>query len=385
MAIEIKQNKFYEIRPAKDVSKVVQVGWGADSNGDTFEIYPPSREGGDWQKFLIFPLDDDYYAIVCKNSGLMMKVSRDDNDNGRWIEQWEWLDEEWEQARESVYFEDRGSNTYAFQYKGTGKYMALSNRSTHDGNVCEQWEWQGGDWQYWKLTELSDSIVLPRVETYPPPVAPDYDPIGGINQVLPEKSPTVTTNTALLPFFMVNDPYYTNVLQKFKSNPYYLLVKKQYYEKIAYQILSPSEVYSYTETSGITETEQKEFEQTVSMTIGMDYGLQYKKFSASLKYEISNSIRTLVSNTVQHSKETTTTRTITNPLTQSASWTQYQLVTEYQVLRANGTPVDSPWSVKQENHSVSRFYPNAQSVLESTKQKELFEALKNKKTKCFLQ
>lgn len=385
MAIEIKQNKFYEIRPAKDISKIVQVGWGANSMGDTFEVYPPGRYPADWHKFLIVPLDDDFYAIVCKNSGLVMKVSRDDNNDGRWIEQWEWLDEEWEQARESVFFQEVGSNTYALLYEGTGKYMTLSGRSSHDGNVCEQWEWEDGNWQHWKINELSDSIVLPEIETALPPVAPDYDPAGGINQVLPEKSDTVITDTALLPFFMVNDPHYTDALKKFQNNPYYLLVKKQYYEKTASQILAPSEVYAYTETSGITEIEQNEFEQIVNMSIGMDYGLQFKKFSASLKYEISNSIRTLISKSIERRTETATTRTITNPLAQPASWTQYQLVTEYQVLRANGTPLDSPWSVKLDNHSVSRFYPNTTSLLESTTQRELLEALKNKLTKCCLQ
>jgi hypothetical protein len=359
MDFQLVQNKYYEIRPVKDLAKIVQVGWGADTPGDTFEVYPPGRYDANWHKFLIYPLDDSHYAIVCKNSGKVMKVSRDDNNNGRWIEQWDWLPDAFGQARESVYFQSVTSDTHALKYKGTGKYMTLSNRSVNDGNVCEQWEWQNGDWQYWKLVPLSEGITLPSVPTAPPPVAPNYDPAGGLDQSLPEKSETVVTEYALLPFFMVNDPHFSDVLKKFQSNPYYLLLKRQFYAKVFKEILIPGQTITYSVATGIRETEQREFEVTVSMTVGMDYGLNFKKFSTSLQWEISKQIRTLVSTSTEESKEINISRTMTNTAAHTISFTVYQLVTEYQALRSDGTSVGGPWRVKSANDTVTRVYPIA--------------------------
>jgi hypothetical protein len=136
-------------------------------------------------------------------------------------------------------------------------------------------------------------------------------------------------------------------------------LKRQFYAKVFKEILIPGQTITYSVATGIRETEQREFEVTVSMTVGMDYGLNFKKFSTSLQWEISKQIRTLVSTSTEESKEINISRTMTNTAAHTISFTVYQLVTEYQALRSDGTSVGGPWRVKSANDTVTRVYPIA--------------------------
>src|SRR5690242_19522683 len=102
----LKLDKFYQISPVISPGKIVQVGWGADSDGDVLEQFPPDRYQDAWHQFLFVPLDYGNYAIVCKNSGKVVSVSHRDNGDGRWIEQWDWLSDVNDQEAQHIKLND---------------------------------------------------------------------------------------------------------------------------------------------------------------------------------------------------------------------------------------------------------------------------------------
>ncbi|MGC9299134.1 RICIN domain-containing protein [Bacillus cereus] len=380
----LKLDKFYQISPVISPGKIVQVGWGADSDGDVLEQFPPDRYQDAWHQFLFVPLDYGNYAIVCKNSGKVVSVSHRDNGDGRWIEQWDWLSDVNDQEAQHIKLNDTpNSGTYYFQFQHSGKYMAVSWRNSNDGNYMEQWQFEGKDWQQFKVEELSNSITLPTATIKPRPVAPDYTGTN-INETLPESSEKAITAASLVPFFMVDDPFYNDSATQFNASPYYLLEKTEQWIRISTNIVSPGDKIVYTRKVGISEAHQTTMQSTVDMSLGVDIGLQFRALSGALSANISTQLSMTESTTTTQMKEETITREILNNADESDSFTIYQLETQFHLKRSDRSYVIDPWAARFERDTVTRSYlqsiQTTDNTLRAETSAELQKRLINKKS-----
>ncbi|TKH17139.1 hypothetical protein FC697_22490, partial [Bacillus wiedmannii] len=93
--------------------------------------------------------------------------------------------------------------------------------------------------------------------------------------------------------------------QKIQQAPYYLFYKKQYWLQTDYATITPGQTHTTKYEYGITETDQESMTTSVEMSIGFDAGLQFKMFSSSLSYTITEQLQTYVSTTTEEMTQQT--------------------------------------------------------------------------------
>ncbi|MGF9816381.1 RICIN domain-containing protein, partial [Bacillus toyonensis] len=316
-------------------------------------------QGSNSQKFMVYPLNGDYYALSSKVSGKTFDVRNHSMDDLAIIVQNTW------QGSQSQQFHPSQEETdyFSVQCRHSGKVWDVRNESMDNDAIIQQYTWKGINGQKFNFSPV-ESILVPSTPVYPPPPVPEYE---DIDDILPTFSEKVVTNYTLAPFFAVNDPYYPNENQQIQTNPYYLYVKKQYWEKVASVKAIPGQEFNYTVTSGMTHEDQNIVSTTVGHTIGADLGFQFGKSegrhsSASLSYQYTTQLGTVESTSDTTLEEKTEGYKYTNTGDFTVAWSMYILVSEYSLERSDGTLVNEPWIVKDEHTLSTSSYPPSLAV-----------------------
>lgn len=250
------------------------------------------------------------------------------------------------------------ANEGSIAVKRTGQVWDVMDGSTKDKTPIIPYNYSGSSNQKFTLERSgSVSINLPTIGTLPP--APDFK-TNDINEELPDDTPPVITHATYMPYFMVKDPYY-NAQQKIKNTPYYILVRRQYWQKVTQRILAPSDTYDYTETTGVSRTDQTSMTETTEISIGADLGFMFKGFSLGLSASITKSLSVTKSTSTTESTEITQKVVYTNPFKHQIAYAKYMLINEYYVTRANGEMITSGdasyWKVPDPSRTVARIIP----------------------------
>jgi len=346
------QNQFYKI-----VNKPHGVVTDFDAGDKQHNVVAWPWHGGNSQRWMFVPLNNNYYAMVSKFG---VVADFDTGDPQHAVDAWPW---------------HGGDSQQWFLHDLEGGYQKISNKLTglvvdydagNPKHLVTAWPWHGGDSQRW-LPEAVESFNLPSVPTYPVPAVPQY---GNINDILPDFTEKVATQYTLAPFIAVDDPYYSDGQQQLKTNPYYLYIRKQYWKRVASHTLAPNETHKYIQTTGMTQEDQNIVSKTVGHTIGVDVGFQFGKedkahSSASLSYQYTTQLATHESHTTTQMTEETKELSIFNSNPYIVAWTKYVLVSEYSVQRSDGTLVREPWTVTDPNTTSSSYYPTSAKLLDS--------------------
>ncbi|MEW9575851.1 hypothetical protein U9K47_10455, partial [Bacillus toyonensis] len=248
-------------------------------------------------------------------------------------------------------------NNYAIVNKSNGLVVTPNGMNTQPTNL-DDWYWENKDPQRWK-PEYVGSFSLPSIATSPLDPPPEYEYAG---QVLPDYTPETVTNYTLAPSIAVVDPWYNDQQKMQTGNEYYLYVREQYWLKVFDHTFAPDERFMYTQISGIKDTDLNTVSKTVSHTYGADAGLMFGKegtasLSASMSYQYSEELM------IQETKVNEELRVVekelefSNSYDQTVSWTKYILVNRFYIQRADGTIVNEPWTVTDENTTRSVSYP----------------------------
>lgn len=177
--------------------------------------------------------------------------------------------------------------------------------------------------------------------------------------MLPEYTDKVVTHYELAPCIAVGDPFYNDQQKIQKGNEYYLYVREQYWLRVAHHTLAPGESHTYTQVSGIKDTDVNSMTKTVSHTFGTDAGLSFKSdsVSAGMSYQYSEELQ--IHETRVNEKMTLKQEELTkgNDENFTVAWTKYILANRFYVQLADGTIVNEPWTMTDPHTTRSVTYP----------------------------
>lgn len=341
---------FYKIRTF--CGKYIDIQDGSTANEKAAFQYTVNNS--DNQRFLIFTLDNNYSVLAAKHSGKVLDVMDLPNFPGLpdMLIQYDF-----QNGDNQKFFI---ANDGAIAVKRTGQVWDVMNGSTKDRTPIIPYNYSGSSNQKFKL-ELSGtaSVKPPQLGTLPN--APDFR-TNDLNEILPDNTTPVITHATYLPYFMVKDPYY-NAQQKMQNSPYYILVRRQYWEKITQRIVGAGESYKFEQTTGVSRTDQTSMTETTEISIGADLGFMFKGFSAGLSTSITKTLSVTKSTSTTESTSKTETVTDSNPFMHTIARAKYMLINEYYVTRANGQLITSGdaayWKVPNPTQTVTRTIPRS--------------------------
>ncbi|EOO12646.1 MULTISPECIES: RICIN domain-containing protein [Bacillus cereus group] len=342
--MEIKKDTYYKM-VNRNSGLVADVAGRSTSNSAYLEQYP--WQGETFQQWLVFQLNGGLSAIVNRNSGLIADVAGRSTSNSAHLEQYPWQGETFQQWS----FEEV-DGYYKIVNQNSGLVADVTGRSTSNSTHLEQYQWQNETFQQWSLEEV-ETIALPSVDTQELPDPPQYT---SLDDNLPDSTDPVITAYTLMPCIMVDDNGWSAV-SKINQGPYYMLTKTQYWKKIDSHTFAPSAQYTSKTTYGMSEEDQESMTQTTSISVTADAGFSFGKMSSSISGTVTNELQVSQSTTTDKMTTQENDETITNDHDYEVAWSLYALVTEYELKRADGTSVTSPWTVINKHDERESYYP----------------------------
>nr|WLN44374.1 Tpp insecticidal protein [Bacillus thuringiensis] len=304
------------------------------------------------QNFLIFTLDDGYSIIAAENSGKVLDISQHSLIKGILIQ---------------FGFGNADNQKFLISNNGTiavkhsGKVFDIPGASTSNDAPVIEYNFNNAVNQKFTFERVKNfQVPSPSIGTLPP--APDFK--NDINELLPDRTNPIITSFSNIPYIMANDKTF-NSHQQIQSSPYYKLVKIQYWEKVTQRILGPQDSYDYKKTKGISRTDQVSMTETVSMSVGVDFGFMFKGFSASLSTKITRELSVTKSTSTTEMTEETYTESYKNPFNYELARAQYMLVNEFYVARMDGTRITANWTLRDNTQTVTRIFPKSKSSTDS--------------------
>ncbi|MCD2338586.1 MULTISPECIES: RICIN domain-containing protein [Bacillus] len=339
---------FYKIRTF--CGKYIDIQDASTANNKAAIQYTANNNNN--QKFLIFTLDNNYSVIAAKHSGKVLDIM--DIPLGPGLP-FMLIQYDFQNGDNQKFFI---ANDGAIAVKKTGHVWDVKSGSTKDDTPIIPYNYSGASNQKFSLENSGTASVKPP-ELGDLPNSPDFK-TNDLNEILPDNTTPVITHATYLPYFMVKDPYY-NTQQKMQNSPYYILVRRQYWEKISQRIVGAGESYKYEQTTGVARTDQISMTETTEIAIGADLGFMFKGFSANLSTSITKTLSVTKSTSTTESVSKTETVTDSNPFMYTIARAKYMLINEYYVTRANGQLITSGdatyWKVPNPNQTVTRTIP----------------------------
>nr|WMI32936.1 insecticidal protein [Bacillus thuringiensis] len=318
------------------------------------------------ERFFLHPLDNNYYAMINVNSGKVIDISGNQTGNNANIQQYEWLGEA---PSEFWYFHREADGYYVIESKHSGKVLDIKGNSTANNANVQQYEFLHDAPSERFAVEEAGSVSLPSINTQPLSPVPQYETI---NDQLPEETERVVTAFTIVPAISVKDPHYGgDTARQIKENPYYMVVKKQWWKKQEAYVLAPSEKYTFETKTGIKQTDQETATKTVSWSIGADMGFSFKGFSLGMSSQYSTQLQTSISHTTEQLKEEVNRHEIINPFSERMAYSRYILTTEYSVQRKNGTIVNAPWTMTDKTKAHAVTFPKSKENVSNDNTKQI--------------
>ncbi|WP_176512396.1 RICIN domain-containing protein [Bacillus cereus] len=341
----------YNIALGTDPSLVFDILGNSTEFGSIVGLYAKGQNSIN-QQFFFFELDGGRMAIVPRNSGRPLEPGFGATPDTL-IVQGEWTglsSQQWglqDKTASSVHIFNQSNGLVVSYGRNDQDQFPELNTPNPSGPAPER---------AWYLEPAYQAILpnfVPTTSIYSPP---QYS--SGIYEVLPDQSEVATVSNALIPCILVNDGALSPET-KVQQSPYYLLIKQQFWQKAAFGTVSPNSIREFSFKAGTTFEDQKSMSDTINMTVGGDFGLQFNEVSTNAKFGISQQIQTAVSTTNEELSELTETLSYNNIQKDTLVGVSiYQLVTRYVLYRANGSLVAQPW----------KFIDNASAVTVITEQ-----------------
>ena len=307
---------------------------------------------GDHQQFIFFQMDDGRFAISDKSSGRVLEwftvVGGYEICSAYWTGNY---DQQWTQryVNPDQFVLINGDKQMIACGSGINSRVKISTINPNLGNP------------YSVLTPTSPYSTIRM------PVLPNKEPlpavpiITSLNQVPPAESVKAISGGTLVPCIMVNDPAYSASI-KIKDNPYYVLVKRQYWKRLWTYVFPPGYEQKFTEKTGISSTTQTSIKRTVNMSINADFKPGFLPSLEPIKLGVTAGLETTITQTNTELRETILEETYKNPNTFDTAWVRYALATELELIRPYNNTSVGKWSYIDNTVKRDQSYPPQQTL-----------------------
>jgi hypothetical protein len=346
-----EKNKVYYLRNQHS-QRVAGVEGGPNNTQNGKRLLQWLPAGAADHKWLIFSLDGGLYAIVSRNSGYVIAIEGGhpkNTQNGANIFQWYWSN-----ADDQKWSFTSSSNAYNIVSHKSGRVIGVwgGSNNTKNGQPLILWDAGAGD-RRWTF-EAIETINLPA--TPAKGTLPDIPHFTSTGQNLPDRTDQILTAFSDFPCIMVNDTW--GPIQKIKETPYYRIMKREYWEKVFQEDIAAHDSIKKKEIFGMRTVEQRTMEEKTAITVAADAGFAFKGVSASLSTTVAHELSVTHSTTTEVMRQFEAEYEYNNPTAVNVSYGKYRRVVEYRLLRANGTEVSPPWTVKKDSDTRITTWPD---------------------------
>ncbi|MFI8712227.1 RICIN domain-containing protein [Brevibacillus brevis] len=344
---DFKQDVYYTLKSKN--SGLYLDNQGVSNDGTIVTTY--HYTGIDHQLWMIVPINDGNSILCSKNSGLILDnqgVSKD----GTKVTTYHYTGID----HQFWYISPVGGEDgyYTLRSMNSGLYLDNQGVSKDGTPVTTYHRTDNNDHQLWAIEESDSKVKIPSMPTATFPPAPKF-----IDDHTLEPTPSpVITNTALVPYFVVDDSFESSAKDKITNNPYYLFTKTESWKQQAQlNNISSGDERTYQVSSGISSTDQSSMTKTTSMSIGEDLGFSFGPLSESISVSFSEELQVSESHSSTQSTEETYTLTHVNSKKYTESWALFYVQEDYKLLRSDGSLVADPWSLLNSTKSGEAVWP----------------------------
>lgn len=333
-----------------------------------WHLQPQSDSNRRSQIWHIFPLDFGRYLLANKSSGQVANVYRNDTAPSAWLQQYPLQQQSARPAQQWMLHDVPGSGGAVQVINDKSQLLMNVDRySTSPGVHLEQWTLASGadagsqQWFFEVEDEYKPVLDLPHTS---------YPGIGDIHRMT-SYSPTPSAKTEPVqvgamayPFPLVRDPAYNRQRQA-RENPYYILRRYGYWERVYSYEHGGASDYTHTEetTVGLTTTNARTVEETTTISVTAEASFGFKGFGASLSSTISHELKVTTTHeeVKSHSRRVELKRQyFAGKRVTEAIWYRND---KYVLERLNGTVV-LDWVTRDPNTAIADAYPRP--TLEAT-------------------
>lgn len=324
----------------------------------------------EYQKYILYKLDDGTFNLLQKTSGQSVGVERMEDVTYITLRLF---------SPVTINFHIINIDNDNFQIRDSA-LLGYADLYEHNNSLVGYFTKDHGDTNKW---------TFKTVESFKIPTAPPLETVesfpkyASLTDNLPDETPKRLTGWTKIPAYMVTD-HNVDISIKIQKAPYYILEKYQYWKKVNTVSLAPGESRNSTYSTGTNKTIQNSMDHSTNMTIGKDAGLKFgiakaqSSFgtTADLKQTITNGLdikESITTDTMTESRETNEQR---NPFDkQSMIFSVYQLASEFRYICPSQNEFDpdilvDSWTFIDDNESnITSFPPQAAISAELNKKR----------------
>lgn len=142
-----KSGRVYQLR-VQFSGKLAEVVGAQTADGANVQQY--TNNGHACQKWIAYPVSGGWWKLVNVNSGKCMETAGSSNADGGNVDQNTWAGTAWQQWR----FADAGGGYWSIYNKASGKVLDVNGVNSADNTNIQQWtDWRGGG-QKWAFDEV---------------------------------------------------------------------------------------------------------------------------------------------------------------------------------------------------------------------------------------
>jgi hypothetical protein len=335
----------YEIQEG---TKNEYVAIGSDGN-----ILRWAHTGGAEQRWAIVPADATYCRLQTAEPNREFMTVVDGN-----VRRWASTDGK-EQQFSFVNFD---GDSWNIQERTRNEFVAVGS----NGNIL-RWARTGGPEQRFKLVPVSP-VARPAVrqgECEPGEIG-DIPRLTGYGTGLPESTRPRLVAETVIPATFVSDPAYSDKVEQFGRNPYYVLSREQYWDRRG----SRGHYYEHdghrkitrevTIRVGMSETTSRSIETTLGIKVAASGEFKYGGATAGIEAELVRELKVSTSQETRVTTEREEKYTAEIPAERFV-YALWSMIDSYRLADLKGNAVQV-WEVVLDGTAVSDGYPRKAAV-----------------------
>jgi hypothetical protein len=183
----------------------------------------------------------------------------------------------------------------------------------------------------------------------------------------PERSPVYLIGESLIPSTFINDPGYADKIRQVEDNPYYIVVREQYWDRTSTRgfyreydgrAAITDEVKILT---GVSQKTSESIEKTLGVKVTASGGLNFgKKGSLKAGVELSYRLRLAYSTQTETMKEETHTTKVQVEAGRRFAKAYWTLVDCYSLKTVGGRVVDK-WEIVLSSATIEDSFPSVET------------------------
>ncbi|MEV5237963.1 RICIN domain-containing protein [Streptomyces cinnamoneus] len=312
----------------------------------------------DAQAWYLMPVDDDFYIVLHKHSGLALSAAADDLGPFALPAQTHGF-EGWDTQ---LWRLEKAGNRWRLAVKQNGRVLNPYGQPLHEPHdvvvlpVVDNLE----DTQTWSFEDAGPFIGLENL----PDLGTNVNDIPDVVRltdfkVPPDHSQEKAVARALVPCVFVNDSG-MDTRTRARQSPWYIMTRYGSWDLVYYYDHNGQEERTDTKevTVGLTTANSKEITETTGIQVTAEAGFEFKGVSAKISTTYSHQlqVKTTHSEKIENTKKHTVSQKIFKDGVRRA-YARWMRADRYVLTRADGSKV-LEWRTRNEDIAVSDTWPH---------------------------